>query len=128
MTISPFTPGDRDELEAHRDGIGHLAEDPMHAGQPVWRLPDDLAGEPRYRIQVTHTDLPLWQCDHCRKLTLGNLPARCAGCGLDGDGLSPLLYGRAAACRSWGAEHGGGYDGDCQIVGWDGCICPEVTG
>jgi hypothetical protein len=113
---------DLTELQAHRDGIGHLAEDPMHAGQTVWRLPDLDDGEVRYRLQISHADAPLWQCDGCRKLTLGPDPDRCVGCGRDDGALSPLLYEKAATCRSWA---GSNYTGDCQIAHWDGCVCPD---
>lgn len=122
MTDTALTDHDRAELQAHRDGIGHVAEDPMHAGQTVWRLPDLDDGEPRYRLQVSHGGIPMWQCDSCRKLTLGPNPDRCAGCGADDDSLSPLLYDQPAVCRSWPDVN---YDGDCQIAHWDGCQCPD---
>jgi len=120
---------DRAELQAHRDGIGHLAEDPMHAGQPVHQDVDYANGEPRYRIQVTHAETPVWQCDSCRKLTVSPDPDRCAGCGKDADEvLLPLLYDLDAVCRSaWPVERGGSYDGACQIAHWDGCCCADVA-
>lgn len=113
---------DRAELAAHRAGVGQLAKDPMHAGQPVWRLPDLDDGEARWRLQITHTDIPIWQCGLCRRLTLGTSPDRCAGCGVDGDMLEPLLYDKPATCRSWPNVT---YPGDCQIAHWDGCVCTD---
>jgi hypothetical protein len=122
----------RGEVQAHRDGIGHLAEDPIHAGQPVhvgYRYTD---GEPIYRLQVTHADAPLWQCERCRKLTLGpadgNLPNRCLGCdeGAEID-LSPLLYPTSVECREVASIGGGRYtDVPCLIAGSDGCECDEA--
>lgn len=115
----------RIEVQAHADGIGHLAQDPMHAGQLV-HVYDYSNGEQNYRLQVTHAETPVWQCSECRKLTVSPDPAQCAGCGKDADEvIGPLLYEQDAACRSWSADYGGQYDGPCLIAGWDGCNCPE---
>jgi hypothetical protein len=117
----------RAEVQAHRDGIGHLAEDPMHAGQPVhveYRCSD---GEPIYRLQVTHADQPLWQCVRCRKLTLGN-PGACVGCGLNAiEAFEPLLYPTLGECRTVASAGATPYEEPCLIAGSDGCDCPEAA-
>ncbi|MEU4558393.1 hypothetical protein AB0F72_08385 [Actinoplanes sp. NPDC023936] len=134
MLVAPGTPplddDDRAELEAHRDGVGHLAEDPMHAGQPVHEIYSHADGESRYWLQVTHQGMPLWSCACCGKLTIGppgsGAPERCAGCEYGtADDLGPMLYETQAACRSWTASDGGQYGGACQIAGTDGCQCEE---
>jgi hypothetical protein len=118
----------RSEVQAHRDGVGHLAEDPMHAGQPVhvaYRYDD---GEPVFHLQRTHQDMPLWFCPADLALTIGakdgSEPARCVKCGAGGD-LGPALYEEQAGCRSWSASYGGQYDGPCLITGSDGCECDD---
>lgn len=123
---------DRAELDAHRAGIGHLAEDPMHAGQPVHPIYSHADGEDHYWLQITHNGLPLWSCACCAKITLGSAdggtPARCLGCEHGtADDLGPVLYPIRAACRSWAASYSGQYDGPCLIPGVDGCDCTEVS-
>lgn len=118
---------DAEELQAHRDGIGHLAEDPMHAGQPVHAVYIYADDETKYWLQITHADMPLWNCMCCGKLSISQAgtarPERCAGCGEHPDCLTPLIYEGPAACRSWAERDGGGYDGPCLIAGSDGCEC-----
>jgi hypothetical protein len=131
VTIDVFTDHDREELQAHRDGIGHLAEDPMHAGQPVHEIYSHEDGESKWWLQVTHQGMPLWSCACCGKLTIGppgwGAPEKCSGCVYGTkDDLAPLLYDVTAKCRSWTASYGGQYDGECLIAGSDGCECPEV--
>jgi hypothetical protein len=117
----------RAEVKAHRDLVGHLAEDLPHAGQPVhveYRYTD---GEPIYRLQVTHADHLLWQCNRCRKLTLGDEPA-CVGCGLNAiEAFEPLLYPQPVQCRTVESAGVSPYDGPCLIAGSDGCDCKEAT-
>jgi hypothetical protein len=118
---------DREELQAYRDGLGQLAEDPMHAGQPVHVVYGE-DGEPAYWLQVTHQGHPLWSCQACSKLTVHlrpGTPDKCVSCGAV-DTLTPLLYETSAACLSWSASYGGQYDGECLIAGTDGCDCPEA--
>jgi hypothetical protein len=126
-TMTTTTPAlddeERAELQAHRDGIGHLAEDPMHAGQPVHEEIRYSDGEPVYRLQITHAFTPLWQCCECRKLTIGTVgydPVACVGCGLV-EVLAPLLYPTVVECRRVT-----GRAGPCLIAGSDGCECPAV--
>jgi hypothetical protein len=91
----------RAEVQAHYDGIGHLAEDPMHAGQPVHEELNWADGEPHYWLQVTHQDMPLWTCAACQKVTLTvkGEPQKCAGCGAV-ESCGPLLYQARVYCRS----------------------------
>lgn len=118
-----LTDEDHAELQAHRDGIGHLAEDPMHTGQPVHMEIRYTDNEPIYRLQATHGMTPLWQCGRCRKLTIGTSPAACMGCGLNAtEALAPLLYDEPVTCRSFS-----GRAGPCLIAGFDGCECDEAT-
>jgi hypothetical protein len=117
---------DAAELQAYRDGLGQLAEDPMHAGQPVHEC-SNAWDDAKYFLQVTHQDMPLWGCQVCAKHTLTTTrvePEKCAGCG-SVDSCEPLLYPAAAACRSWTKSYGGEYDGPCLIAGSDGCECGE---
>lgn len=118
---------DAEELQAHRDGIGHLAEDPMHAGQPVHEVYRHEDGESHWWLQVTHADQPLWSCMVCSKLTIAardTTPDTCVGCGAVAT-LTPLLYEPTAKCRSWTKSYGGQYDGPCLIAGSNGCECDE---
>jgi hypothetical protein len=121
-----FTDHDRAELQAFRDGAGQLAEDPMHAGQPVIETFDWHEGEPSYWLQITHAGVSLWSCQACMKVTIGaEEPDACVGCGA-ADMLAPLLYDQRATCRSWSKGHGGQYDGECLIAGSDGCECSGI--
>lgn len=117
---------DAEELQAHRDGIGHVAIDHLHAGQCVFPMYDQAA-EVRYRLQMSHAETPLWSCDACHKLTVSPDPQRCAGCGADDGHLEAALYDGWVVCKSRTEHEGGGYDGPCLIAGWDGCDCPEET-
>lgn len=121
----------REELQAHRDGIGHLAEDmPGSCPQPIHETRNET-DEPSYWRQVTHQGMPLWSCQVCSKLTLttGAEPAKCAGCGAV-DTCGPLLYPESVVCRSWLNNRRGQLapvDGPCLIAGSDGCECPEAA-
>ncbi len=121
---------DAHELQAWRDGCGRLAEDAMHAGQPVHEIYSHDAGESKWWLQVTHGGQPLWSCACCAKLTISpagqGAPEKCAGCEHGtADDLGPLLYPNPAACRSWAEAYGGGYSGPCLIAGSDGCECED---
>lgn len=114
----------RAEIQAHRDGIGHVAEDPMHAGQPVHVSYGRNDDEPVYHLQITHQDMPMWQCDDCYKLTLGvqdgGEPDACAGCGAEGV-FAAVMYATPVVCRSRVMRQG-----PCLIAGSDGCECPDA--
>lgn len=117
---------DAEELQAHRDGVGHLAEDPMHAGQPVHMEIRYQDGEPIYRLQVTHAGVPLWQCDQCRKLTLTADPSACVGCGVNAiEAFGPLLYPAPVECRTVASAGTTPYGELCLIAGSDYCDCGE---
>lgn len=120
----------RAEVKAHRDGLFHVALDPMHAGQVVEEHYNPSTGVNVYYLRVTCQGVPVWGCAECQKLTISDeeWPARCSGCGADGEtNMGQETYEKPATCRSWNADRGGQYDGPCLIAGWDGCDCPEVA-
>lgn len=117
----------RAEVQAHRDGLFHVALDPMHAGQVVEEHYDSRTGEPIYHLQVTCQGVTVWGCAECQKLTISaTWPQRCWGCGADGNtNCGQETYETPATCRSWSTDRGGQYDGPCLIAGSDGCDCDE---
>lgn len=106
------------ELQDYRDGLGQLAYDPPAPGRPVEIVyrPED---EATYHQQATAAGPSVWCCACCTKLTVGESPERCAGCGVDADGCLGAVLTEALVCRSWGTS----YDGPCLLAGSHGCEC-----
>lgn len=105
-----------DELDAYHNGLDQLAWDQPNPEQPLHT--HDQHGEPVDYLQHTYRGEPAWCCGNCLRITLGDDPAACRGCG-DADNLTPYLYG-PVQCRTVG-----GYDGPCLVGEADSCHCPE---
>lgn len=109
------------ELDAFREGMGQLAYDKPHKGQPLHTEYDWHSDEPRDYLQFTYRTEPAWSCMVCLKVNLGVETTVCAGCG--NEDLTPMLHG-PVFCRALGD----GYDAPCLVLGHDGCQCPDETG
>lgn len=82
---------ERHELEAYRDGLGQLAEDPPGLDSP--RFAASAGPDSAIHLQVTHRGVPVWVCANlCGRVTVTAAPpGSCGGCGGQ-DSLSEALY------------------------------------